>query len=159
MYQSRSSAGPRIIATPLLTRLLWHSFVAMPCCSRRCPWIVLENVLRSHVYWRQYPCMPLVIMRSMVVRRLYSPVIPCTFWLITWHACGQVSLDLYCTWECDSLRGSAAGVSPYWSSPSVSGKYSLSCDGVSHGAGWECRFLFVGEGRRGRRRSTKGATG
>ena len=41
MYQARISAGPRIIATPQLTRPLCHSFIAMPLCSIRCPWIVL----------------------------------------------------------------------------------------------------------------------
>ena len=103
--------------------------------------------------------MPLFIIISMVLLSLYLPVRPCTFWFIMWHAWGQISLDLACNIECDSLWWPADGVLHPWSSPSVSGKSSLNCDGVIYGASWGCQFPFEGGGRRGRRQSTKGATG
>ena len=159
MSQAKSSAGTRIIVTPLLAWTLWQGFVAMTWWSRRFPQIVLENFPTSHVSYRQYQCTPLVIISSMVFLKLSSPISPCTFYFIAWHAWGQVSPYLACTLECDSLRRSAAGVSPPWYSSSMLGKSLLKCDGVSHGAGWEWRFPFNGGGRRGRRRSPKGVTG
>ena len=53
----------------------------------------------------------------------------------------------------------ATGILPPWSYPSVFGKSLLNRNGVSHGAGLECRFTFEGGGRRGRRRSPKGVVG
>ena len=153
MSQARSSAGPRINVTPLLDKPLRQGFVTMPWKIRRCPRIVLENVLRSHVSCRKYQCMPLVIIRSIVLSILSLPVSPCTFWFITWTTWGQVSPDLVCTLECNYLRWLADGVSPPWYYFSVLGNSSLNRYGVSHGAGWGCWFPFEGRRRRGRLRS------
>ena len=88
MFQALSRAGPRMMAAPLLVQPLCHGFSVMPWWSRRCPRIVAENVLRSHVSCRQYPCMPLVIINSIVFSSFSPPVRPCTFWFITRHTWG-----------------------------------------------------------------------
>ena len=127
--------------------------------SRRIYRIVLENVPRSYFSCRQYLCIFLDIIILMVFLSFFSLVSPCKFWFITWHAWGQVLMDLAFTWGWDSLPWLAAVVSPPWSSPSMSGKYFLSRDDVSHGAGWECQFTSVAGGRRCRRLSPKGLAG
>ena len=150
MSQAFSRAEPSFMATPLLARPLWKGLVSMPWWNSRCPWIVLGNVPSIHVSYSQYSCMPLVIINSVVFLRFSLPIIPFNFWFITRHTWGQLSPGIVCTRECNSLWWPAAGFLPRCSSSSGSGDYLLNRNGVSHGAGWECRFLFDGSGRRGR---------
>ena len=49
MFQDLSRSGPRMMEISLLVWPLWHGFVVMPWWSSRCPWIALENNVRSHV--------------------------------------------------------------------------------------------------------------
>ena len=95
MLQALSRAGPRMMATPLLIRPLWHGFVVMPWWSRRCPKIVLENDLRSHVSCVQYPCMPRSIIILIVFSIFFPTFKPCMFWFRTRHSWGQVSMGLF----------------------------------------------------------------
>ena len=76
MFQALSSAGPSIMATPLLVQSLWQGFSVMPWWSRRCPQIVVENVPRSHVSCMKYPCTPIRIIISIVFSSFPPPFKP-----------------------------------------------------------------------------------
>ena len=104
MFQALRRAGPRMMGTPLLVRPLWHGFVVISWWSRRCPRIVLENDPRSHISCMQYPWMPHSIIISIVFSISPPPFKPCMFWFRTRHSWRQVSLGIFCTRECNSLR-------------------------------------------------------
>ena len=80
MFQALSRSGPRMVATPLLVRPLWHGLVVVTWCSRIFPRIVLENDPMSHVSYMQYPFMTLSIIILIIFSSFSPPFKPCMFW-------------------------------------------------------------------------------
>ena len=85
ILQALSSAGPRMMATLLVTRPCCIDLFTIPWWNIRCTQNVLENDPMSHIYCGKYPCIPLEIIISIVFSNFYPPINPWTFWLSMKH--------------------------------------------------------------------------